>query len=196
MTFLEEKPTEEIVFDGSTKTNRMSIALYISLLAIFTALTTVATIVFVVPIPSTSGFFNLGDALVMISGLLLGPVGGLVAGGVGSAMGDVALGYFGFAPFTLAIKGCEGLVVGLISRRSKGSRTPRPWDILAVILAATVMLVGYFVAEVFFLGLSPEAAFVELVAANSIQVSVGAVVTLLVGPMLRGFLREYVPEIL
>ncbi len=194
---LEENSNDSVVFETNTaETGRMGIALYVALIAIFCALTTVATIVFIIPIPSTFGYFNLGDALVMLSGILLGPVGGFVAGGIGSAMGDVALGYFGFAPFTLVIKGGEGLVVGMISRHSKGSQTPRPWDILAVILGAIIMLSGYYVAEVVFLGITPPAALLELIAFNSIQVIAGGIISIVIGPMLRGFLQNYTQGIM
>ena len=169
----------------------MNRTFYIVLLAIFSALTTVATIIFVIPIAATSGIFNFGDALVMISGMLLGPVGGFIAGGFGSAMGDVALGYFAFAPFTFLIKGGEGLVVGQISRYSKNAKTLRPWDLLAVLLGAVVMLAGYYVAEVVFLGISPGAALFELIVFNSLQVIGGGIVSLLVGPMLRNFLTGF-----
>ena len=114
---------------------------YIVLLAIMTALTTVATIVFVIPIPLSTGFFNLGDALVMLSGVVLGPIGGLIAGGVGSAMGDVALGYIHFAPITLVVKGFEGFFVGLLSIRTVRSlNRMSKWDFAGVLIGAFVML--------------------------------------------------------
>ena len=89
---------------------------FLALTIVFTALTTVATLLLVIPFPATSGYFNLGDSLVMISGLLLGPLGGFVAGGVGSALADM-VGYPHFAPITFIVKGCEGLVVGLFSQQ-------------------------------------------------------------------------------
>jgi len=186
---LEEKSPEDVVFESSAdETYSMNRTFYIVLIAIFTALTTVATIIFVIPIAATSGIFNFGDALVMISGMLLGPIGGFVAGGIGSAMGDIALGYFAFAPFTFLIKGGEGLVVGYVSRYSNNAKTLRSWDLLAVFLGAIIMLIGYYIAEVLFLGISPEAALFELIVFNSLQVIGGGIVSLLVGPMLRNFL--------
>ncbi len=176
----------------TSEPDRAPNSVYIALLAIFTALTTVATIVFIIPIPSTFGYFNLGDALVMISGILLGPIGGFIAGGAGSAMGDLALGYVGYAPFTFFIKGGEGLVVGAISRYSGNKTTLRFWDVIAVLLGSIIMLSGYYIAEVVFLGLAPHAALLELVAFNSIQVIAGSAISLIVGPMLRGFLKGYV----
>ncbi len=172
-------------------TGPMSPTVYIVLLALMTALTTVATIVFVIPFPSTAGYFNLGDAMVMISGLLLGPVGGLIAGGVGSAMGDVALNYLPYAPITLVVKGGEGLVVGTISRYAMSDRNFSFWDILAVILGSVIMLAGYFVCEVLILGISSGFALLELITINSIQVIMGSIIALIVGPILRYFLQGY-----
>ncbi len=189
---LDETSNEVVAFEGNTaKLYGMSRTLFIALLAMFCALTTVATIVFIIPIPSTSGYFNLGDAMVMLSGILLGPAGGFLAGGFGSAMGDLALGFPVYAPFTFVIKGSEGLVVGIISRYSEDAKRLRPWDILAVVLGAIVMLSGYYVAEVVFIGYPPAAALFELLAFNIFQVISGGIVSLLVGPALRGFLSDY-----
>lgn len=159
------------------------------MLAIMTALTAVATLVFIVPFPSTQGYFNLGDALVMLSGLLLGPVGGFIAGGGGSAIADLMV-YPVFAPITLVAKGCEGLLVGLLTRRVRQSAKVTLWDLLGVILGSVAMLLGYLFGEMFVLQLPFEAAFAELITINSIQVIVGSIITILVGPMLRGTLKE------
>jgi uncharacterized membrane protein len=190
----EMQPTDDLHPDKGpfSLIGGKSPTVFLVLLALLTALTAVATVVFVIPFPSTSGYFNLGDALVMISGMLLGPFGGLVAGGIGSAAGDVALGYFQFAPITLVVKGGEGLVVGSMSRFSSGKKTASPWDILGVILGAIVMLSGYYISEVVLLGLAPDAALFELIAINSVQVIAGGVVALVVGPIVRGFLSTIV----
>ena len=74
-----------------------------AILAIMTALTIVMTIVFQVPYPGTEGYFNLGDIMVMLSGLLLGPIGGFIAGGGGSALADIASGWAHYAPITLIV---------------------------------------------------------------------------------------------
>jgi uncharacterized membrane protein len=81
-----------------------------------TAVVFVITRTLVVPIPQTKGFFNLGEAGIYAASLLFGPLVGALAGGVGSALADVSLGYAQYAPFTLVIKGLEGALVGLIAR--------------------------------------------------------------------------------
>ena len=167
--------------------------IFISLLAILTALTTVTTIMFTVPFPSTQGYFNLGDAFVMLSGFLLGPVGGFIAGGVGSATADLMVAP-AYAPLTFLTKGCEGMVVGWFSSRTKKKSRISPWDILGVVLASVVMLLGYLLGEVLFLSYAWEVAMLELITINSIQVVVGSIVTITVGPAVRVFLRTIVSE--
>jgi len=161
---------------------------YISLLAILTALTTVATIVLMVPFPNTGGYFNLGDVLVMISGFILGPIGGFIAGGGGSAIADLVVAPQ-YAPITLVAKGLEGMFVGLFSAKTLKETRIRIRDVAGVILASCVMMLGYLLGEMFILEYSFGAALVELVTVNSIQVIAGSLVTLTIGPVIRSYLR-------
>ncbi len=160
---------------------------FISLLAILTALTVVATIVLRIPFPNTGGYFNLGDVLVMISGFLLGPLGGFIAGGGGSAIADLILAP-AFAPITLIVKGLEGMCVGLLSSKTLRETRLGIWDVAGVVLASCVMMLGYLIGEIAIL--IPFAfALAELVTVNSIQVIVGSIATLSVGPRLRSYMR-------
>ena len=159
----------------------------IAILAIMIALTTVMTIVFQIPYPGTEGYFNLGDIMVMLSGLLMGPIGGFIAGGGGSALADIATGYAYYAPITLVVKGFEGMAVGYLGSRTLLKTRMSVMDILAVIVGALIMLSGYFLAQVFLYGL--PAALGELVTTNLAQVAIGGVVTLLIGPTIRSYLR-------
>ncbi len=174
-------------------TTKRNSTIFVSLLAVLTALTTVTTIMFTIPFPSTQGYFNLGDAFVMLSGLLLGPVGGFIAGGVGSATADLIVAPM-YAPLTFVTKGCEGMVMGLFSSRTRKKAQVSAWDLLGVILASIVMLLGYLLGEVLFLGYAWELAMLELITINSIQVIVGSIVTITVGPAARAFLRTVVSE--
>ena len=162
-------------------------AINIALLGIMTALATIMTIVIKVPYPGTSGYFNLGDTMVMLGGLLLGPIGGFIAGGVGSALADVATGYTFYAPITLVVKGLEGMAVGYLSSKSLTHSRLNGRDILAVIVGSIIMLTGYFIAQVILFDI--VVAIGELVTVNLAQVSIGAVVTLLIGPTIRSYLR-------
>ncbi len=162
--------------------------IYIALVAMLTALTTVVTVVLVVPFPSTFGYFNLGDTLVMISGIILGPIGGFIAGGVGSAMGDIVVGWAHYAPITLIVKGCEGFVVGWFARYAKRNTRLNLSDIVGLILGSIIMLYGYLISETYFYGF--EFALAEMIWVNLVQVSVGSIVAILIAPTIRLYLQQ------
>ncbi len=84
---------------------------------VFTALVAAATMVLSIYFPLTRGYFNLGETMVYLSALIGGPFVGAFAGGVGSALADILLGYTAFAPGTLVIKAAEGAVAALLYRR-------------------------------------------------------------------------------
>ena len=156
----------------------------VALTAVMTAATAAVTMVLSIPFPPTRGYFNLGDAVVMLAGLLFGARLGGIAGGVGSAISDVLLGYAYFSPLTLLIKGTEGFLTGLICQ-NKGFR----FKVAGVIAGAIAMLIGYFSAETPLYGVGP--AFLELVSINSLQVLSGAIVSL---SLCQAILRAY-PDI-
>ena len=64
---------------------------------------------------STGGFINLGDGFILLFSSFLSPLSCFLVGGVSSALVDVFCGYIIYAPYTLLIKGLEGIVVSLIS---------------------------------------------------------------------------------
>jgi uncharacterized membrane protein len=120
--------------------------------ALGTSLVAVVTFVFQIYIPSTRGYFNIGESAVYVVALMGGPYAGAFAGGVGSMISDIMGGYFFYAPGTLVIKAVEGGVLGLLaSRRPKLSR--RNWALLSLavgaIFFASIYLVGvsYFIGE-------------------------------------------------
>mgnify|MGYP002565466613 CR=1 FL=1 len=69
------------------------------LAALLAALVCVATMVVQIPSPM-QGYVNLGDCFVLLSGWLLGPWYGFAAGGIGSMLADIFLGYGHYAPGT------------------------------------------------------------------------------------------------
>ena len=58
------------------------------LAALLAALTAVATMIIRIPTP-TQGYIHLGDGMVLICGILLGPGLGALADGIGSMMADL-----------------------------------------------------------------------------------------------------------
>jgi len=153
------------------------------------AATAALTMLISIPFPLTRGYFNLGDAMVMLAGLLLGARLGGIIGGVGSAIADVLLGFGYFAPMTLFIKGTEGFLTGLIGHNRK-----LPYKIAGCIAGGIAMLVGYFSVETPLYGIG--AALAELLGINILQVSIGAVVGLiLIQLVLKAYpgIKSYAP---
>lgn len=112
------------------------------------ALVALATMSVQIPVPQTRGYINLGDTLVFVFAILFGARIGALAGGAGSALADLLTGYAHWAPFTLVIKGVEGLLVGLFA---SGERRYF-WRLLVCFLAGLEMVLGYFLVEVFLYG--------------------------------------------
>ncbi|HAS73556.1 MAG TPA: hypothetical protein DCS67_05375 [Clostridiales bacterium UBA8960] len=61
--------------------------------ALMTALVFITTSIIKIPIPFTGGYIHAGDMCIFIAGILLGPVHGALAAGIGSAMADFLGGY-------------------------------------------------------------------------------------------------------
>lgn len=153
--------------------------------AVMAALVCVTTMFIQFPIPATQGFFNVGDAMVMVAALTFGPVVGGIAGGLGSSLADFLGGWYVWVPFTLIIKGIEGLLAGWILGTGGEDRgTPRV--VLAWIVGGLEMVAGYFLVQVNMYGLA--AALVEA-PFNFVQMAVGGIVGIPISLALKQRLR-------
>lgn len=126
---------------GKESPQELMDVILIARVSVFTAMTFVITVVFSAYIPTTRGYFNFGEVGVYLSGLLGGALVGIIAGGVGSMLSDLALGYAYYAPGTLVIKGIEGGVVGLTGR--KIMHLPRKKKNIWVALAGSLVMSIY-----------------------------------------------------
>jgi uncharacterized membrane protein len=165
----------------------------ISLIGVFGALSCIMTMIIIFSVPATQGYINLGDAAVMISGLLFGPVVGGIAGGVGSCLADIFLGFPIYAPATLIIKGLEGVVVGLIADPKKTHDRINIRDILAVLIGGLIMIFGYLVYEIILYGLA--AAIFEAIFNGFIQYGVAIGIALLITIPIRKNLTQALPQV-
>ena len=130
---------------------RYSLSFRLAVTAVFTALVCAATIVFSIYVPSTQGFFNIGESMVFLSALLFGPFVGAFAGGVGAMIADIFLGYPHYAPATLLIKACEGYVVGTLkSRNPRFSNTK--WKSLTLTLGAVAGILLAVIGSFYYSG--------------------------------------------
>lgn len=123
----------------------------IPLMAFYVALVTVATIAFTVYVPATRGYFNIGEAAIYAVALLSGRYFGAVAGGMGSALADLLLGYYIFAPATLVVKGLEGGILGYLAEKRPALSRGR-WVALSLILGGGLFASVFFIGSTFYSG--------------------------------------------
>ena len=115
--------------------------------ALFMALTFVGTMFIRIPLPL--GYVNLGDAFIFLAVFLLGPICGVVAGGVGAGLADL-FGYITYAPGTLIIKSAMALLAWLVYQGVKtATRKVMLAEIIGGVAGTAVMAFGYFLYEIF-----------------------------------------------
>ncbi|MCX7029760.1 MAG: ECF transporter S component [Spirochaetes bacterium] len=146
-----------------------STALRIASVAVLAAVTAVLTLLPKIPIPGTQGYVHLGDAAVVFTALVIGPLTALLAGGLGTAAADLLGGYAQWAPISFVVHGLQGLVIGLLIRL-------RPRSVLLAVAAGAigtiVMAAGYFLGGLVIEGFG---ATLRSVLPNLLQAAAGAV---------------------
>ncbi len=160
-----------------------------------------------IPGPIPPGYINFGDAVIIVTAVLLGKNSGFIAGAFGSALADIAApGGIIFAPVTFIIKGLEGYLVGKIIsdkqkeirelREIKGQKESKELKrkyelkkVFAIIVGTAVMVIGYFIAELTILRLfDPTFGYAAAIAElpfNLIQGGVSAVLGYLLSTLLQ-----------
>ncbi|MBR5357423.1 MAG: ECF transporter S component [Lachnospiraceae bacterium] len=166
--------------------------------ALFAALTFVGTSVIKIP-TITQGYIHPGDGFVLLSGLLLGPVYGTLAAGIGSALADILGGYFVYAPATFIIKALSALIAFLVFKAltKKETKTTIPQVIFAGVAGEAIMVLGYFIFEIFMLsivnGTDLYAGVIASAAGiipNIVQGVAGIIISSLLHPVLKGLLKR------
>jgi len=152
----------------------------LALMAILTSLVVAATALHV-PMPGFRIYFNLGEGIIYIIALTWGSRYGAMCGGLGASLADLFLGYPLWAPFTLAIKGAEGFVVGHFARKNRN---------LALLAGASVMITGYAAMAGLLYG--PKAILIEI-ATDVAQTGIGAVLAIAAMPILKKAIGRYSP---
>ncbi len=142
--------------------------------AIFAALVAAATLLFVIPIPATSGYFNLGETLIYVAALLFGPFVGAIAG-AGASIAD-ALVAVQFAPGTITIKAIEGFLVGFLTKKiNQKTKRLTLSATIAIVIGGLEMVAGYFFYETLILSYPVAAAALE-VPFNIVQMLIGLLI--------------------
>ncbi len=162
---------------------------------LFTALVTATTLFPHIPTP-TMGYIHAGDAMVLLSGILLGPAFGSFAGGVGSALADLLTGYSTFAPGTLVIKALTAAMAGYLFKTFSRNGNKTPLLILSGTISEAFMVFGYFLYESLLMtanagGFSASAFTAGMLTAlssiplNLVQGGFGVVLSLVLYPYLH-----------
>lgn len=153
--------------------------------ALMAAMTCVATMIITIPSPM-NGYIHLGDGFVLLSGILLGPVYGGAAAGIGSMFSDLLLGYPHYAVPTLVIKALAavfgGMVYNVCCRKKLFSKFRTLPLIFAGITGGIVVTGGYFfVASLLF---GEGVAALSSVPGNLVQNLFGILVSSILMPVL------------
>ena len=153
----------------------------------FAALASIATFIPIF-VPMTNGYAHLGDAVVILSGLLLGPLYGALAAGIGSALADLFMGYAVYVPATFVIKGLVALVMGLLVKHMvHKSKYARISFALSAIIAEIIMPVGYFVYETVLWGIGGA---IGSVVGNITQAALGIVISTVLYAVVKKIIRK------
>ena len=147
--------------------------------ALFIALTFVATWLINIRLPfvGSGGLIHLGNVPLFVAAMLFGKKTGAIAGAFGMALFDLMSGWTAWAPFTFVIVGCMGFTVGLIAEK-KPFKSMMVNNIVSVILAIIIKIVGYYFAEVILYGnwILPFGS----IPGNIVQVGVAGIIVLAV----------------
>lgn len=119
---------------NSKKIKRLTLGgMLAALTAVFTAY---------VSLPIAGGYFHPGDAMIALSGVVLGPFAAIPAA-IGSCLADLLAGYTIYAPFTFVIKGLMGLIAGWGCASGKINLK----SVGALVLGGLVVVGGYFATD-------------------------------------------------
>lgn len=137
---------------------------------VMAALVFVMTYLPKIPVPVTGGYVHLGDGMIFLAAMLLGPMG-VAASAVGSALSDLVGGYMTYLIPTFIIKGLVAFIAWKLYKPGSWLQT-----VLAFILAELAMVAGYFAFEAMLYGVP---AALGAVGPNLIQGAAGVAVGLL-----------------
>lgn len=128
-------------------------------IGVFAALVFVASMISI-PIPVSIGDvsrIHLGNIFCLLSGLILGPVGGGLSAGIGSALYDVTNPvYIIYAPFTFIFKFLMAFIAGIISKKLIGGKEKSVKTVAVNILACALGQLAYillYLTETFVIGI-------------------------------------------
>lgn len=145
------------------------------MLSVLTALVLVATMF--LKLPTATGYIHLGDGIIFSAAAVFGGFTGAACGAVGSFLADILGGYPAWAPWTFAIKGVAGYIVGRLGHKKARNR-----QVVSMVLASAWIIAGYAVGTAFMY--SPKAVPGEILA-NVVQTGSGVIIGTVLAPVLE-----------
>ncbi|MBU5675233.1 ECF transporter S component [Alkaliphilus sp. MSJ-5] len=163
----------------------------LTILGLLIALVAVSTMLIKIPVVSTEGYIHLGDSMIFLASIMFGKKKGAIAGGLGSAMADLLLGYTHWILPTLIIKGLMGYGIGAISDQ-ENDNIINFRNSGALVFGASWMVFGYFIAGGIMKGSFVVSA--TSIPANLVQGFVGALLFIPIGIALKKtkYFKQYV----
>ncbi len=123
--------------------------------SLFSALIFIGTLV--LKLPLAFGYFNLGDAFILLGAYFIGGGYAVTAAALGSVLADILSGYVVYAPATLVIKSAMVIVMLLLCRRGEGAHFKYLRFAVAAAFSEAVMVLGYFAYDAILYGISGAA---------------------------------------
>lgn len=156
--------------------------------ALFIALVYVATwlINIRLPLPGTGGLIHMGNVPLFVAAMIFGRKTGAAAGAIGMGLFDLMSGWTAWAPFTFVIVGAMGYVVGIFAEK-KPIRNAMANNIVSIILALIIKVVGYYFAEVILYG--NWTVPLGSIPGNVVQVGLAGIIVLLFIEKMRKYVK-------
>lgn len=112
-------------------------------IAIFSALTFIATWINVPIWGANGGLMHLGTLAQTVVALLFGPYVGALSGAIGMTLFDYFSPYAAWAPITLVVRLLAGFIIGQVTPQS-----PKSKQLVALLLGSLVVIMGYYLGAV------------------------------------------------
>lgn len=156
-------------------TNQRNTTVNIALTGLMGALVLVGTFLNIpIPLPGDRTMLSLGNVFCILSGLILGPVYGGLAAGIGSFIFDLVGGWASSAPFTLVFKFLMAFVCGLIAY-GKGTAPQKLGRLIAAAVCGSltycVLYLGKSYIEAALLGNAVGAIQTILITKGSVSLT-------------------------
>lgn len=147
-------------------TNQQKTTVNVALTGLMGALVLVGTYLNVpIPVLGDKTMIGLGNVFCILSGLLLGPVYGGAAAGIGSFIFDLIGGWASSAPFTLVFKFIMAFVCGTIARGGNKSAKKLSRLILAAVagsLSYCALYLGYSYVKELLIGSAVQVVNIKI----------------------------------